>query len=206
MCHRHRGLRGGEWTGHSVKASPIGESVTDYCAAGGASCNFTNASTPACHKVVFPLWSLEIGRCTDACIGRTLRTGDIAEIDEHGFIYIVDRIKDIVIRGGENISCSEVENAFYRHRSVLECTAVGVPDTRLGEDIAVMLYLHPGTSATAQELIAAVSKNLAGFKTPKSHHVYFSAEPLPRGATGKILKAQVRTDIAKRTKAPAAKL
>lgn len=148
---------------------------------------------------------LGVGRCIDSHLG-FLRTGDIAEIDERGFIFIVDRIKDIVIRGGENISCSEVENAFYTEPAVLECTAVGVPDARLGEDIAVMLYLHPGATATARELVAAVSKNLAAFKTPKPHHVYFSANPLPRGATGKILKAQVRTDIAKMAKAPAAKL
>ena len=60
-------------------------------------------------------------------------TGDIAEITEDGYVYIVDRAKDIVIRGGENISCSEVENAFYRNTDIMECTAIGVPDERLGE-------------------------------------------------------------------------
>mmetsp|Transcript_32593 Transcript_32593/g.85327 ORF Transcript_32593/g.85327 Transcript_32593/m.85327 type:complete len:365 (+) Transcript_32593:155-1249(+) len=131
------------------------------------------------------------------------RTGDIATINAEGFIFIVDRLKDIVIRGGENISCSEVENAFYAGApAIMECTAFGVPDARLGEDIALMAYLKPGQRASVSEMRASVGGTLANFKTPNPKHIFVIDRPLPRGATGKIQKAQVRKDAATLLKQP----
>eukprot|EP00037_Helgoeca_nana_P010182 m.89522 g.89522 ORF g.89522 m.89522 type:complete len:586 (+) comp20064_c0_seq2:196-1953(+) len=126
------------------------------------------------------------------------RTGDIATINPAGFIFIVDRLKDIVIRGGENISCTEVENAFYAGTSaIMECTAFGVPDERLGEEIALMVFLKKGEiKATIPDMLASVAGTLANFKTPQARHVFIIDNPLPRGATGKIQKAQVRKDAA----------
>ena len=128
------------------------------------------------------------------------RTGDIATIDDDGFIFIVDRLKDIVIRGGENISCTEVEYAFYATTpAIMECTAFGVPDTRLGEDIALMVYFKPGQpQPSVAQLREAVSGSLANFKQPKAEHIFITNKPLPRGATGKIQKAEVRKIAAQR--------
>eukprot|EP00041_Stephanoeca_diplocostata_P038471 m.1518618 g.1518618 ORF g.1518618 m.1518618 type:complete len:307 (+) comp25221_c3_seq11:3760-4680(+) len=129
------------------------------------------------------------------------RTGDIAQIDDEEFIYIVDRKKDIVIRGGENISCSEVENAFYVNNDVLECTVVGVADERLGEDVAIMIYSkRPSSRRFADDLLATVQHRLATFKIPKPHNIFFTTTPLPKGATGKIFKQQVRLDVARMRK------
>ena len=121
------------------------------------------------------------------------KTGDVAILDEFGRIFIVDRAKDIIIRGGENISCSEVETAFYSHPAVKECSVFSLPDERLGEIPGVLVFLK--SPATAAELIEHVKPLLAGFKTPHVNHVYFTNQPLPRGATGKILKRAIRDKI-----------
>jgi len=85
-----------------------------------------------------------------------LRTGDIAEIDKDGFIYIVDRAKDIIIRGGENISCVEVEDAFYQHPGIMECAAVPVKHPRLGEVVGLVVVLKPGYILNSDELVSSV--------------------------------------------------
>ena len=122
-----------------------------------------------------------------------LHTGDIARLDEHGFIYIVDRKKDMVLRGGENIYCVEVEAAIYHHPAVAECCVFGVPDERLGEEVGVALYLKPGTALTPEELKAHCAERLAKFKIPT--HIWISADPFPRNASGKFLKREVREQL-----------
>lgn len=119
-----------------------------------------------------------------------LHTGDIARLDEHDFIYLVDRKKDMVLRGGENIYCVEVEAAIYHHPSVAECCVFGVPDERLGEEVGAAVYLKPGESMTKEALQAACAERLAKFKVPT--HVWVCDDPFPRNASGKFLKRDVR--------------
>jgi fatty-acyl-CoA synthase len=116
-------------------------------------------------------------------------TGDMATIDGEGYILIKDRSKDIIIRGGENISSVEIENAIASHPSVLEAAVVAAPDDRWGEVPVAMVVLKPDMHASAQELRVHVRTQLADFKVPR--RIEFRAE-LPKGGTGKILKAELR--------------
>lgn len=117
-------------------------------------------------------------------------TGDIARIDDDGFVYIVDRAKDMVLRGGENVYCSEVESAIYTHDAVAEAAVFGVPDERLGEDVAAAVVLRPGASLDDEALRAHLAPRLAKFKIPAT--VWFLDEPLPRNANGKFVKRDLR--------------
>ncbi|MFV3075599.1 class I adenylate-forming enzyme family protein [Niveispirillum fermenti] len=119
-----------------------------------------------------------------------VRTGDLARIDDEGFCYIVDRAKDIVIRGGENIYCIEVENALFAHPAVTDAAVVGVPHRTLGEVPAAIVHLGPGHEADEVQILDWVRTRLAPFKVPVQ--VRFAADPLPRNANGKILKKQLR--------------
>ncbi|MCW6531730.1 AMP-binding protein [Sphingomonas sp. MMSM20] len=119
-----------------------------------------------------------------------VRTGDLARLDAEGFCFIVDRAKDMVIRGGENIYSSEVENALYAHPAVTDCAVIGIPHRTLGEEPAAVVHLAPGSSATEAELQAWVRERLAAFKVPVA--IRFSPETLPRNANGKILKRDLR--------------
>ena len=119
-----------------------------------------------------------------------VRTGDLAWIDDEGFCYIADRAKDIVIRGGENIYSSEVENVLYDHPAVMDAAVVGIPHRTLGEEPAAVVHLTPGQSATEAELQAWVRARLAAFKVPV--RVLFHPETLPRNANGKILKKDLK--------------
>ncbi|MFV0623139.1 class I adenylate-forming enzyme family protein [Sphingomonas sp. ac-8] len=119
-----------------------------------------------------------------------VRTGDLARIDADGFCHIVDRLKDVVIRGGENIYASEVEDVLYAHPAVTDCALVGVPHRTLGEEPAAVVHLAPGTHADAAELQDWVRARLADYKVPVA--IRFAAETLPRNANGKILKARLR--------------
>ena len=116
-------------------------------------------------------------------------TGDLANIDEDGYIQIVDRLKDIVISGGENISTFEVENAIYTHPAVLECAVVAAPHEVWGETPAALVVLKEGHSITEAELLAHCKTQLAGFKVPKLLEI---VDSLPKGGTGKILKRELR--------------
>ena len=115
-----------------------------------------------------------------------VRTGDLARLDEEGFCYIVDRAKDMIIRGGENIYSSEVENALYDHPAVTDAALIGLPHRTLGEEPAAVVHLAPGASASEAELQAWVRERLAAFKVPV--RIVFCEETLPRNANGKILK------------------
>jgi fatty-acyl-CoA synthase len=116
-------------------------------------------------------------------------TGDMAVVDEEGYFLIVDRKKDIIISGGENISSIEVEKAIYSHASVLECAVIPVPDDRWGEVPKALVVLKPGEQVSDQEIIDHCRERLPGFKAPKSVEFYDS---LPKGGTGKILKKELR--------------
>lgn len=126
--------------------------------------------------------------------GEWFKTGDVAYIDEEGFVFIVDRIKDLVIRGGENIGCGAVEHALQEHPAVIEACVYGVPDERLGEEVAATLYTDG--SASEGDIRAFLEQRLAKFQIPR--YFNFVREPLPRGATGKILKKDLRSEAAQR--------
>ena len=119
-----------------------------------------------------------------------VRTGDLARLDAEGFLYIVDRAKDMLIRGGENIYCVEVENALYEHPAVMDAAVIGLPHRILGEEPAAVVVLKPGQQASEAELQSHVRGRLAAYKTPVA--IRFSAETLPRNANGKILKGELR--------------
>jgi long-chain acyl-CoA synthetase len=122
-----------------------------------------------------------------------IKTGDLAKIDEEGFIYIVDRAKDMLIRGGENIYCVEVENAIYDHPSVMDAAVVGRPHKVLGEEPIAVVHLKPGLKATSEELRHHVAQKLAAFKVPVE--VIFWPETLPRNANGKIVKTELKKQL-----------
>ena len=124
-----------------------------------------------------------------------LHTGDIARIDEDGFIFIVDRKKDLVIRGGENISCTEVEAITYRHPAVAECSVFGVLDTRLGEEVGIAVYLKPGHSLDQTDLQKHCLDHSVKHKVPR--YVWFMDQPLPRNASGKFLRRELRDELCK---------
>jgi long-chain acyl-CoA synthetase len=119
-----------------------------------------------------------------------LYTGDLATVDEEGYIYIVDRKKDMIITGGENVFSTEVENVVYTHPAVLEAAVVGVPDATWGEAIKAIVVLKPGASATEEEIIAYCRSRIAHFKVPRSVDFYEGA--LPKSGSGKILKRELR--------------
>ncbi len=119
-----------------------------------------------------------------------LKTGDLARIDEEGFCYIVDRIKDVIIRGGENIYSVEVEDVLYTHPAVTDAALVPIAHRTLGEEPGAVVTLKPGATADEAELKAYVRARLAGFKTPV--RILFRHEPLPRNANGKILKPELK--------------
>jgi long-chain acyl-CoA synthetase len=119
-----------------------------------------------------------------------LRSGDIGRIDDEGFVYIEDRAKDMVLRGGENIFCSEVEAAIYEHPDVHEAAVFGVPHERLGEEVAAAVVPKAGHTLDVADLRAFVGERLAAFKVPSK--VVVVNDPLPRNAAGKILKRQLR--------------
>jgi fatty-acyl-CoA synthase len=121
--------------------------------------------------------------------GGYFHSGDLAVWDEYGNIHIVDRKKDVIISGGENVSSPEIEDALYKHPAVLECAVIGVPSEKWGETPKALIVLRPGASATEQEVIAFTRDRLAHFKCPTS--VNF-VESLPRTATGKLQKFLIR--------------
>lgn len=119
-----------------------------------------------------------------------MHTGDLATLDEEGYCNIVGRVKDMLIRGGENIYCVEVENVLYEHPAVMDAALVPVPHKTLGEEPGAVVHLKPGTTATEEELRHFVAARLAAFKVPVK--VVFWPETLPRNANGKILKTELK--------------
>ncbi len=123
-----------------------------------------------------------------------LRSGDLGRLDDEGFIFVEDRVKDMILRAGENVYCAEVEAAIYEIDAVHEAAVFGVPNERLGEEVAVAVMLKDGATLTADELRAAVGRTLASFKVPT--HVFFRSEALPRNASGKMLKRELQRELA----------
>ena len=117
-----------------------------------------------------------------------LHTGDMARLDEEGFIYLVDRKKDIVITGGENIFPVEVENVILRIPKVYDCAVIGIPDERLGELVTAVIDPHPGETITEEEVIRFCAENLPRYKRPRK--IIF--DKVPRNPTGKIEKPKIR--------------
>lgn len=124
-----------------------------------------------------------------------IRSGDVGMMDEDDFIYIKDRIKDLIIRGGENIACRDVEDALHEHPNVFEAAVFGLPEERLGEQVAAVVMIREGCDLTEQELLDFLESRLARFKIPSI--IYLQREPLPRGATGKIFKKKIREEKSK---------
>ena len=125
-----------------------------------------------------------------AIVDGWFHTGDVGRLDEDGYLYVVDRIKDVIIRGGENIYAAEIEGVLYEHPDVQEAAIVGLPDEKYGEIVGAFVRLHDGATATADDLREWVAGRLAAFKVPAV--VELRDDELPRNATGKILKRELR--------------
>ena len=125
-----------------------------------------------------------------AIVDGWMHTGDLATVDEENFIYIVDRAKDMIISGGENIFSVEVENALYTHPAVLEAAVIGIPHDTWGEAVHAVVVLKPGTSVSEDALIEHARTQIAGYKLPRS--IEFYPEALPKSGAGKILKRDLR--------------
>jgi len=117
-------------------------------------------------------------------------TGDLGRLDADGNLYVVDRLKDVIIRGGENVYAAEVEAALYEHPDITEAAIFGVPDERLGEAVGAVVRVRDGAPLSADDVRAHVAERLAAFKVPA--HVWVTDEELPRNASGKVLKRQLR--------------
>jgi long-chain acyl-CoA synthetase len=121
--------------------------------------------------------------------GGWLHTGDMARVDEDGYFFIVDRKKDMIIRGGYNVYPREIEEVLYEHPAILEAAVIGVPDPEWGESLRAFVVLRPGQTASERDLIDYCRSQLADFKRPR--RVTFLPE-LPRNPTGKVLKRELR--------------
>ncbi len=122
--------------------------------------------------------------------GGWYHTGDAGRLDERGYLYLVDRVKDMIVTGGENVYSSEVENALSSHESVAQVAVIGIPSDQWGEAVHAIVVLHPDTAADEEELKAWARDRIAGYKTPKS--VEFRVEPLPMSGAMKVLKRELR--------------
>ncbi len=118
------------------------------------------------------------------------RSGDLGYVDEDGYLFIVDRKKDIIIRGGENISCQEVEAAIYEHADANECAVFGLPDERLGEVVGAVVWVKPGSSVTAEDMCSFLSARLAPYKVPCK--IWMASDALPKLGSEKIDKVSLR--------------
>jgi fatty-acyl-CoA synthase len=119
-------------------------------------------------------------------------TGDVGYLDEDNYLYIVDRLKDMIITGGFNVYSAEVEQALLAHPAVLDCAVVGLPDEKWGERVTAVIQPHPGQAVTGADLRAFVRERLGGVKTPKQVEVW---PDLPRSRVGKVLKSEVKSRL-----------
>ena len=129
----------------------------------------------------------------DALRGGWMHTGDGGYMDDEGFVFVVDRIKDMIITGGENVYSAEVENAIYQHPAVAMCAVIGVPDEQWGERVHAVVSVKPGQTATEAEIVAHCRTRIAGYKCPRT--VDIRTEPLPLSGAGKVLKTVLRREL-----------
>ena len=129
------------------------------------------------------------------------RSGDLGYLDEDGYLFIVDRKKDILIRGVENISCQEVEAAIYEHPEANECAVFGLPDERLGEVVGAVIWLKPGSNVTGEDMCSFLSQRLAPYKVP--FKIWMSNDALPKLGSEKIDKVTLRNRYREEYKAEA---
>jgi long-chain acyl-CoA synthetase len=140
-------------------------------------------------QVVRGYWNDE--KATAAAFGGGwFRSGDLGYVDDRGFLHVVDRLKDMVIRGGENVYCAEVEARLFEHPAVADVAVIGLPHPQLGEEVAAVILSRSGQRPSAEAIRAFVAEKLAAFKVPSQ--VLFRDEPLPRNAVGKVLKRELR--------------
>ncbi|MEE8311056.1 MAG: fatty acid--CoA ligase, partial [Candidatus Binatia bacterium] len=125
----------------------------------------------------------------EALKGGWMHTGDAGRVDDEGFLYIQDRVKDMIVSGGENVYPREIEDVLFEHPGVADAAVIGIPDEKWGEAVKAVVVLKADTSATAEELIEFCSGKLAGYKRPRS--VDF-IEALPKNPSGKVLKRELR--------------
>jgi len=125
----------------------------------------------------------------EALRGGWMHTGDGGYMDERGYVFLVDRIKDMIVSGGENVYSAEVENALATHPAVAQCAVIGVPDPELGERVHAVVVLRPGVAATQEELRAHCKTLIAGYKTPRTSEI---VDAMPISGAGKILKRELR--------------
>lgn len=136
----------------------------------------------------------------EAIVDGWLHTGDIAHFDDQGYLFIVDRKKDMVLRGGENVYCVEVEAALYRHPAVAEACVFGVDDERLGEEVGAAVMCRPGSSVDVETLRTVAAEYLAAYKVPR--FIWLLDTPLPRNASGKIMRRELRETLTRETALP----
>ena len=117
-------------------------------------------------------------------------TGDAGYLDAQGYLYLVDRVKDMIVTGGENVYSTEVENALASHPAVQQVAVIGVPDDTWGEAVHAIVVLHSGKTATEAELIAHARQSIAGYKVPKG--IELRSQPLPLSGAMKVLKRELR--------------
>ena len=125
-----------------------------------------------------------------AIVGQWLHTGDGGYLDEDGFLFIVDRVKDMIISGGENVYSTEVENAIYQYPGINQCAAIGIPSEKWGEQVHAVVVLNENFTVSEDEIITYCKTQIASFKCPRS--ITFQTEPLPLSGAGKILKTELR--------------
>ena len=145
------------------------------------------------HNVMKGYWKLEAATTEAIDADGWFKTGDIAKVDEDGYFFIVDRKKDLVIRGGFNVYPREIEEVFYEHPHVREAAVIGIPHEELGEEVAAAVALKAGADTTPDELREFVKERVAAYKYPR--HVWLVDE-LPKGPTGKILKREIEQPVA----------
>jgi long-chain acyl-CoA synthetase len=139
------------------------------------------------HNVMKGYWNRE-DATKEAIVDGWFHSGDMAKVDDEGYFFIVDRKKDLIIRGGYNVYPREIEEVLYEHEGVLEAAVVAVPDDSLGEEVGAAVVLKEGQDVSADELKSYVKEQVAGYKYPR--RIWFVDE-LPKGPTGKILKREI---------------
>jgi long-chain acyl-CoA synthetase len=140
------------------------------------------------HNVMKGYWRRD-DATTEAIPDGWFRSGDLARVDDDGYFFIVDRRKDLIIRGGYNVYPREIEEVLYEHPAIAEAAVVGVPDATLGEEIGAAVVLKPGETVTPQQIQAYVKGQVAAYKYPRK--VWF-LPALPKGPTGKVLKREIK--------------